>query len=96
VLSAVIVLHTANEEPFTVFRWSDLAVIALGGLVFALFVGFAVAGVRRYLSTPPPTALARLAVGASLIWTAINLFYLGVSICGYFQDLTNPQFGPWR
>lgn len=96
-LSLVILIYTSSEEPFHVFRWSDLFLVAvLGGIVFALFVSFAVAAVRGYRRSPHPGALAKLFVCASVLWTAINLFYLGFFIYGYFQDLTNPNFGPWR
>ncbi len=96
-LSIVIILYTASAEPFTVFRSSDLVLIGvLGAIVSALFVSFAVACVRGYLRVPRPSRLAKVLVCASVLWTAINLVCLGISIRAYFQDLTNPNFGPWR
>lgn len=96
-LSLGIIFYTAEEEPFMVFRPSDLVLIAvLGGLVFALFVAFAVACVRSYRRQPHPSALSKALLSTAMLWTALNLFYLGESIYGYFQDLVNPRFGPWR
>ena len=96
-LSVGIILYTATEEPFMVFRASDLVLIAvLGSVVFALFVAFAVACVRGYRRLPRPSTLAKLLLGGSVLWTTLNLLYLGGSIYGYFEDLVNPRFGPWR
>lgn len=96
-LSFPLVLYAAREEPFFVFRWSDLVLImGLGTLVCATFVGWGVACVRGYRRTARRGALAKLLVCSSVLWTAINLFYLGTAIYGYPQDLTNPNFGPFR
>jgi multisubunit Na+/H+ antiporter MnhB subunit len=91
-LSFALVLCSASEEPFFSFRCSELALnVVLAGLVFVLFASWAVACLLYFRSEPGRGWLARLLVGACVLWSAINLFYLGTSIYGYRQDLRNPR-----
>lgn len=95
-LSFALVLYAAGEEPFFVFRWCDLALNVLAGaVVFVLFATWAVLCVRKFRA-PPVSTRRTLFACACVLWTAINLFYLGGMIYGYGQDMTHPQFGPWR
>ena len=91
-LSFVLLLFTASEEPFFVFRWSELGlVVGVGGVVFVLFGIWAVACVREFRRSPRRSALGKGLVSACVLWAALNLFYLGSSVYGYGQDLTNPR-----
>jgi hypothetical protein len=90
--SFLVVLFTASEEPFFVFRWSELVlVVGLGGGVLVLFVLWALACVREFRHSPRRSALGTVLVSACLLWTALNLFYLGESVYGYGQDMTDPR-----
>ena len=91
-LSFVVVQYTASEEPFFVFHWPDLLLIGgLGGLVFVLLASWAVASVR-YLRRPPRRGWFGTAlVSACLLWTGMNLLYLGYSINAYRADLNDPR-----
>ena len=94
VLSAVsipLVVHAAGEEPYFVFRVSDFVEnVVAGVLLCGLFVAWAVACVRYAMHAP--RALRTLFATACMLWTVINLFYLGTMIHGYKQDLSNPFF----
>jgi len=98
VLSAVsiaLVVHTAGEEPYFVFRASDFVEnVVVGTLLCALFIAWAAACVRYALRAP--RALRTLFATACVLWTVINLFYLVTMIQGYHQDLTNPLLHPGR
>jgi len=100
VLSAVsfaLVFYAAGEEPFVFFRWSELALnVGLCGVVFALFASWGVACVRNFQRTPSRTVLGTVLLCASVSWTALNLFYLGSSVYGYAQDMTNPSLRALR
>ncbi len=96
-LSFQLVLYTASEEPFSIFRWSDLTlIVGLGALVCVLFAVWAIACVRRFQRAARRRPRATVWVCATVLWTAINLFYLGDSMYAYVEDLRNPLFGPWR
>ena len=98
VLSAVsiaLVVHTAGEEPYFTFRTSDFVEnVVVGGLLCVLFTAWAVACVRYALLAP--RALRTLFATACVLWTVINLFYLGTMVYGYHQDLNNPLLHPLR
>ena len=95
-LSFATVLYTAGAEPFLVFRWFDLVLnVGLGTLLFALFAIWAARCVR-HLRTPHPSAGRTLLACACVLWTAVNLFYLGTTVYGYGQDMTNPTLHPVR
>lgn len=90
--SCALVLYTGGAEPFIVFHWSDLALnVGLGTVAFALFTSWAVACVRNYRRAPRRRALATGLLCASVLWSAINLFYLGATIYGYAVDMNNPR-----
>ncbi|HEX2669936.1 MAG TPA: hypothetical protein VHM25_03635 [Polyangiaceae bacterium] len=94
-LSIALVVHTANEEPYFVFRASDFVENVVGGvLLCVLFTAWAVASVRYALLAP--RALRTLFATACVLWTVINLFYLGTMVYGYQQDLSNPLLHPLR
>jgi uncharacterized membrane protein YfcA len=94
-LSLALVLHTASEEPYFVFRVSDFVEnVVLGVLLCALFAAWAGACVRYAMRAP--RALRTLFATACVLWTVINLFYLGTMIYGYHQDLNNPLLHPGR
>lgn len=91
-LSFTVVLYTAGEEPFFVFRWCDLLVnVVLGALLSVAFAVWAIACVRRLRARRPGVSRVLL-LGGCLLWTAINFFYLGTMAYGYAQDLRNPHF----
>lgn len=96
VLSAVsvaLVVHTAGEEPYFVFRASDFVLnVVVGSLLCGLFAVWAFACVRY--ARRAPRALRTLFATACVLWTVINVFYLGTMIYGYEQDLTNPLLHP--
>jgi hypothetical protein len=95
--SFVLCLYTAEVEPFVVFRWSDLALnLGLGAMLFVLFAAWAFAGVRTFRRAPRRSSLFTVVLGASLLWTAINLFYLGNVIYGYAWDLHHFHAGTAR
>jgi len=100
VLSAVscaLVFYTAGAEPYIFFRWSDFVLnVALGAVVFVLFVTWGISCVRTVWRTPRRGALAATLVCASVLWTAINLFYLSGVVYGYTQDLRNPRLRALR
>jgi len=90
-LSFALVLYSASEEPFTAFRWSDFALnVVCAGAVFVLFASWAVACVQYLRSALHRSAFAKVLTCAAVLWTAINLLYLGQSIYGYVEDLRNP------
>jgi len=66
----------------------------LGALLCAAFTAWAVVCVRRLPRAPPARGLGTSLACACLLWTAINLFYLGNMVYGYAQDLTNPRLHP--
>lgn len=91
-LSFTILVYMASEEPFLAFRPSDcLLICGVGGLVCVLFVVWAVACVRHLRRTPRPRGIIALYATACVLWTVINLFYLGTMISGYRDDLNNPR-----
>jgi hypothetical protein len=91
-VSIVLVVHTAGEEPYVVFRASDFVENVIGGgLLCVLFAAWAIACVRYALLAP--RALRTLFATGCVLWTVINLFYLGTMVYGYHQDLNNPLFG---
>jgi len=91
-LSLALVLYSGSAEPFIVFRWYEFVLIGgIGTIVVLLFAGWAVALVHGFISAPRRSALTTVLACASILWTGINLFYLGDSIRGYAQDLRNPR-----
>ena len=77
----------ATEEPFAVYRRSDFAlVVGLGTITFVLFVGWAIACVYNFRHASS-TSSAPIIVFASVLWTVINLVFLGGSIDFYKDDL---------
>lgn len=93
--SIALVVHTAGEEPYFVFRAPDFVEnVIIGVLLCALFIAWAVACVRYALRAP--RALRTLFATACVLWTVINLFYLGTTVYGYEQDLNNPLLHPAR
>lgn len=98
--SLAIVLYSANAEPFVVFGGWDLA---SAGLLSALAAGACVAftiWVAACVLYLRPVSLARASRAglalSCLIWTALNLFYLGTTAYGIVQDLNNPYLPRWR
>lgn len=90
-LSYALVAYSADAEPFIVFRWSDLALnVGLGTVLFALFAAWGVACLGNYRDAPRRRTRAKGLLGASIVWAALNLFYLGATIYGYAQDMNNP------
>jgi uncharacterized membrane protein YbhN (UPF0104 family) len=102
IVSFAIVLYTGSAEPFIVFSWPDLVLLGAVGLVgVTLCVGFtiwAVACVRHARRVPRARSSRRLLSMACVLWTAINLFYLGTMVYGCAQDLSNPYLARarWR
>jgi hypothetical protein len=95
--SFALFVYTAGAEPYIYFRWSDLALnCGLGAILFVLFVAWAVACVRSFQRSASRGSLAKALLCASLLWTAINLFYLGNVISGYPQDMNNPRLRALR
>jgi len=91
-LSLALVLYSGSAEPFIVFRWYELVLIGgIGTIVVLLFAGWAVALVRGFIRAPRRSPRTTVLACASILWTGINLFYLGDSIRGYAQDLRNPR-----
>lgn len=91
VLSFLLVFYTAGEEPYLVFRWPDCALnVGVGAILFVAFAAWGFACVRHFQRLPRRSWLAKALVCACLLWSAINLFYLGNVIYGYRQDMTNP------
>jgi hypothetical protein len=89
-LSFALVLYTAAEEPYVWFRWCDLVLnVVLGALLMAAFATWAILCVRRLRAQRSSVGRTLLA-GACVLWTAINLLYLGEMIYGYGQDMRNP------
>ena len=96
-LSFTILFYMASEEPFLAFRLSDCLVICgVGGLVCVMFVVWAVACVRHLRRTRRPRGVIALYATACVLWTVINLFYLGSMISGYREDLNNPRLHQLR
>ena len=94
-LSIALVVHTAGEEPYFVFRASDFVEnVVVGGLLCVSFTAWAVVCVRYALRAP--RALRTLFATACVLWTVINLFYLTTTIYGYQHDLSNPLLHPVR
>lgn len=91
-VSFTILVYMASEEPFFAFRSSDCLLIVGGGsVVCALFVVWAGACVRHLRRSARPRGIIALYSTACVLWTVLNLFYVGSMIYGYRQDLTNPR-----
>ena len=96
-LSYALVAYAAGAEPFIVFRWSDLVLnVGLGTVLFALFAACCVACLRNYRNAPRRRTIAKGLLGVSVVWAALNLFYLGATIYGYAQDMNNPVLSALR
>lgn len=96
-LSFALVLYTAGAEPYIDFRWSDLALnVGLGTILFASFAVWGVACTRNFQRAPRRSSLLKVLLCASLLWAAINLFYLGNTIYGYAEDMRNPRLHALR
>jgi hypothetical protein len=63
---------------------------------FLAFASWGVACVRHVRRSARRGWLAKLLVCACLLWTALNLFYLGSTVYGYEQDMTNPRLRALR
>jgi len=95
-VSFVLVFYSAGAEPFISFRWSEFALnVGLGMVIFLLFASWGVACVRSFRAAPR-RSLGTVLLCASVLWTAINLFYLGSAVYGYEQDMTNPRLRALR
>ena len=96
-LSFLVVFYSAAEEPFLAFRWCDFALnVGLGMVIFVAFASWGVACVRHFRRLAGRSWLAKLLVCACVLWTALNLFYLGTSVWGYAQDMSNPRLRALR
>jgi len=94
--SLALVVYSASAEPFVSFQWSEFALnVGLGLVIFLLFASWGVACVRS-LRKAPRRSLGSVLLGACVLWTAVNLFYLGSTIYGYGQDMTNPRLRALR
>ncbi|HET7538452.1 MAG TPA: hypothetical protein VFK05_01225 [Polyangiaceae bacterium] len=95
-LSYALVLYTAGKEPYFAFRCCDLVLnVVLGAVLCAAFAAWAIACIRR-LRARHGSAVRTLLLCACVLWTAINLLYLGNMIYGYGQDMSNPRLHPPR
>lgn len=95
VCSLVLVLYAASEEPFFIFSWVDvIAFFALApALMVALFV-WSIVSVATLAFTIKRWAL--LPALPIVLWETLNLLFLGLSVYGYWADMTHPSVGPWR
>jgi 4-hydroxybenzoate polyprenyltransferase len=60
------------------------------------FAAWAFASLRDFQRAASRNSLAKVLLCASLLWAAINLFYLGNSIYGYAADMRNPRLRALR